>query len=672
LLSAHGTLIGVAIPSEARPLWADRPSTRPSLGELHRQMLRIRRFEERAAELFKAGEILGTAHSCVGQEAVAVGVGAVLRADDYVVGHHRSHGHVIAKGGDLHAMMAELLGRRTGYCRGLGGSMHIADLSLNILGCNGIVGAPLPIGVGAALSSRLRGSGQVAVVFFGDGGANQGAAHEAMNLAATWELPVVFVCENNQFALSVGWRDGRAVEDIAVRAAGYGMPGEIVDGNDVLAVEETAGRHVEAARRGEGPSLIEAKTFRRMAHSMRANLPDTRDQELVQAWEARDPVPRFEALLVELGELDAAAIESIQAEVEDEVEAAIARALADDLADPADMDVAVYERHVATYPPPAAGERALTFTQALREGLWQEMEADESVFVMGEDVGKVGGVFRATEGMHERFGPDRVRDTPISECGFVGAGIGAALTGMRPVVELQFSDFVTVAMDQLANQAAKLRFMMGGSPRIPLVVRGASGGGVRLAAQHSQSLEALFCHLPGLVVVMPSNPADAKGLLAASIRDDNPVIFLEQAEPVPEERYAVPLGTAALVREGSDVTIVATGAMVPLALRAAGQLEREGTSVEVIDPRTLYPLDLESILASVARTSRVVVAHEAVSFCGVGAEIAASIAQHGFWDLDAPPVRVGAPHRPIPYQKDLELQTIPGVAEIVAAVRTLR
>src|SRR5262245_35997106 len=347
-LAAHGTLIGVAIPSEARPLWADRPPARPSLAELHRQMLRIRRFEERAAELFKAGEILGTAHSCVGQEAVAVGVGAVLRPDDYVVGHHRSHGHVIAKGGDLHAMMAELLGRRTGYCRGLGGSMHIADLSLNILGCNGIVGAPLPIGVGAALSSRLRGSGQGAVCFCGDGGANQGAAHEAMNLAATWELPVVFVCENNQFALSVGWRDGRAVEDIAVRAAGYGMPGEIVDGNDLLAVEDSAGRHVEAARSGEGPSLIEAKTFRRMAHSMRANLPDTRDQELVQTWEARDPLPRFEALLAELGELDAAALETVQAEVEDEVETAIARAMADELAAPDDMDVAVYERHVTS------------------------------------------------------------------------------------------------------------------------------------------------------------------------------------------------------------------------------------------------------------------------------------------------------------------------------------
>jgi pyruvate/2-oxoglutarate/acetoin dehydrogenase E1 component len=316
--------------------------------------------------------------------------------------------------------------------------------------------------------------------------------------------------------------------------------------------------------------------------------------------------------------------------------------------------------------------------EAIRESLLQEMETDEAVIVMGEDIGRVGGVFRATDGLYERFGAERVRDTPISECGFVGAGVGAALTGLRPVVELQFYDFATVAMDQIANQAAKLRFMMGGSPRIPLVVRGASGGGVRLAAQHSQSLEAIFCHLPGLVVVMPSSPFEAKGLLSAAIRDDNPVMFLEQKqlffgepEAVPEESYALPLGRARVAREGSDVTVVATGALVTHALRAAKELERDGTSVEVVDPRTLYPLDLDTILASVAKTSRVVVAHEAVSFCGIGAEIAAEIAQHGFWDLDAPPVRVGAPHRPIPYEKSLELQTIPGSAEIVAAVRSL-
>jgi pyruvate/2-oxoglutarate/acetoin dehydrogenase E1 component len=300
------------------------------------------------------------------------------------------------------------------------------------------------------------------------------------------------------------------------------------------------------------------------------------------------------------------------------------------------------------------------------------------VIVLGEDIGRAGGVFRATEGLYERFGAERVRDTPLTESGFIGCGIGAALTGLRPVVELQFSDFAGVAFDQIMNQAAKLRFMMGGTPSLPLVLRMVSGGGVRLGAQHSQSLEALFAHIPGLVVAMPSNPYDAKGLLAAAIQDDNPVIFLEQKllffdEPtgVPEERYAIELGKARIVRPGTDVTVIALGALVPQALRAARELEREGIDVEVLDPRTLVPLDTDAIAASVAKTHRVVVAHEAVRFGGFGGEIAAHIGEHCFWELDAPVVRVGAPSHPIPYQKDLELATLPGAAQIAAAIRSL-
>jgi pyruvate/2-oxoglutarate/acetoin dehydrogenase E1 component len=297
---------------------------------------------------------------------------------------------------------------------------------------------------------------------------------------------------------------------------------------------------------------------------------------------------------------------------------------------------------------------------------------------MGEDIGRVGGLFRATEGLYERYGAARIRDTPLTESGFVGCGIGAALTGLRPVVELQFSDFAGVAFDQIMNQAAKLRFMMGGTPSVPLVLRMVSGGGVRLGAQHSQSLEALFAHIPGLVVVMPSSPFDAKGLLAAAVQDDNPVIFLEQKllffgepVPVPEERYAIELGKGSVVRPGTDVTVVALGAMVPHALRAARELEAEGVSVEVVDPRTLVPLDTDTIAMSVAKTHRLVVAHEAVQFGGFGAEIAAHVGEHCFWDLDAPVVRVGAPSYPIPYQKDLELATLPGPAEIAAAIRSL-
>ena len=552
------------------PTIADRPSERPPLVEQYRRMLLIRVFEERAAELFQQGVIFGTAHSCVGQEAIAVGAAGAMRETDYLVGHHRSHGHLIAAGADLHRMMAEMFGKRTGYCKGLGGSMHIADLSLDILGCNGIVGAGLPHACGAALTATLRGTGQATVAYFGDGAAGQGAAHEAMNLAATWRLPVVFICENNQFALSADWRTQRAVEDLADRAAGYGMPGEIIDGNDLLAVEDAVGRALEIARAGGGPTFLEMKTFRRMQHSMRANLPDVRDPAVIDEWEPKDPLPRFEARVRAAGELDDELAATIDRDVRAEVEAAIESALADEDASPDDLLPAVFGPHRRYPEPPEPGDRPLGFVAALREALDLELAADPDVIVMGEDIGRVGGLFRATEGLYERYGADRIRDTPLTESGFVGCGIGAALTGLRPVVELQFSDFAGVAFDQIMNQAAKLRFMMGGSPKIPLVIRMASGGGVRLGAQHSQSLEALFAHIPGLVVVMPSNPFDAKGLLAAAIQDDNPVIFLEQKllffgdpVPVPEERFAITLGQARVVRPGTDVTIVALGAVGP-------------------------------------------------------------------------------------------------------------
>jgi 2-oxoisovalerate dehydrogenase E1 component len=660
--------------------WAipDRPADRPPLVEQYRLMALIRRFEDRATELFTEGVIFGTAHSCVGQEAIAVGAPAVMRRTDYLVGHHRSHGHLIAAGADLRRMMAEMFGKRTGYCKGLGGSMHIADLSLQILGCNGIVGAGLPHATGAALTAKIRATGQAVVAFFGDGAAGQGAAHEAMNLAATWSLPVVFVCENNQFALSADWRVQRAVADLADRAVGYGMPGEIVDGNDVLAVEAAVDRALARARDGAGPTLLEMKTFRRMQHSMRANLPDVRDAGLVAEWEAKDPLPRFERLLRERGELDDAHVESLWRDVEREVEDAIATALADPPADADDLMPAVLapqRRHPA---PAAETERALGFVAAVREALELELEADPDVILMGEDVGRVGGIFRATEGLYERFGPERIRDTPLTESGFVGCGIGAAITGLRPVVELQFSDFAGVAFDQIMNQAAKLRFMMGGEPSIPLVLRMVSGGGVRLGAQHSQSLEALFAHLPGLVVVMPSTPYDAKGLLSAAIQGDNPVVFLEQKQlffdepsPVPRERYGIELGVGRVVREGTDVTVVALGALVAHTLRAARELETDGVSVEIVDPRTLAPLDIGLIAESVAKTGKLVVAHEATQFCGFGAEVAAHVAEHCFWDLDAPVVRVGAPSHPVPYEKDLEASMLPGPAEIASAVRGL-
>ena len=645
------------------------------LESLYTTMVKVRRFDEKTAELFNAGLVKGTAHSYVGEEAVAAGACANLREDDYIVGTHRGHGHCIAKGARVDRMMAELMGRETGYCRGLGGSMHIAALDLNILGCNGIVAAGLPIGTGAALAAKIRKTDRVVIAFFGDGGANQGVVHEAMNLAAVWKLPIVFLCENNQYALSTASKRTTAGESIAARAAGYAIPGLRVDGNDVLAVYEAVRAAVARARAGDGPSLIEAVTYRWGGHSMRANLPEYRTKEEERAWVERDPIARFAndlkdrklATPMRLKELE----ESVELELDGAVE--FAKTSAEPTVEL--MEASVYAPRVEVAEPTVKAGRDLTMAEALNEALRGEMERDARVFVMGEDVGLIGGIFGVTRGLREKFGEDRVRDTPISEATFLGAGVGAAIAGLRPVVEIQIFDFVAMTMDQIVNQAAKFRYMLGGRPTVPLVIRGPQGGGIRLAAQHSQSLEAWFVHVPGLVVVAPSTPYDAKGLLASAIRDDNPVILLEHKVlyavkgPVPAEPYAIPLGRADVKRAGSDVTVVATQAMVARALAAAAELEKEGVSVEVIDPRTLVPLDEATLLASVAKTGRLVIVHEAVKRGGWGAEVAALVAERAIDTLDAPIVRVAARNVPMPYNDSLERAAIPTQQDIATAIR---
>ena len=647
--------------------------------DLYRTMRRIRAFDEKVAELFQGGEIKGTAHSYVGQEAVAAGVCASLGPEDFMASHHRGHGHCIAKGARLDLMMAELMGRESGYCQGLGGSMHIADLGLNILGANGIVGAAMPLSTGAGLAARLDGSGRVAVAFFGDGAANQGVFHESLNLASVWKLPIVFICENNQYALSTSFRDTTSVDQVAERATAYGIPGRTIDGNDVVEVYETVREAVERARAGEGPTLIEAMTYRWGGHSMRANIRDPRGEEEYAAWMARDPVGRAEREIVEVEIVDETGVEAIGADVVKELDTAVefGRTAAQPAADV--LRTAVYAPHEAFEEPEPARRRngrSLTFVEALNEAFHQEMERDSRVVVMGEDVGATGGIFGATKGLIEKYGKDRVRDTPISEAGFVGCGVGAAIAGLRPVVEIQIFDFIALTMDMLVNQAAKFRFMLGGKNTVPVVIRGPQGGGIRMAAQHSQSLEAWFTHVPGLVVVAPSGPYEAKGLLTAAIRDSNPVIFLEAklqylepAGPVPEEAYAIPIGKAAVKREGTDVTVVATMAMVPRALAAAESLARQGHSVEVIDPRTLKPLDEDTLLASVRKTRRLVIAHEACLTGGFGAEVAALAAEKAFDWLDAPVARVAALDTPMPYNEALERQVIPSQQRIADAIR---
>jgi 2-oxoisovalerate dehydrogenase E1 component len=658
-----------------------RPPTTLDTTRLERFLLdlvRVRRFDERTIELFNAGVIKGTAHSCVGQEAIAVGACAALRADDYVVSHHRGHGHCIAKGADTTRMMAELMGRETGYCRGLGGSMHIAALDKGILGANGIVGAGMGLGTGAALSARMRDTDQICLVFFGDGAANEGIFHEAFNLAALWRLPVVFFCENNQFGLSTAMADSTAIDRLSKRSAGYGIPGETIDGNDVSTVFEAVERAAARARAGEGPTFIEAITWRWGDHSMRANLPRYRSEAEEAAQRKGDPIARLEARLAER-QVRPERIAAIRAEAEAEIETAIETAKAAPEPAFAVLADSVVAPHApfAAEPGEASSSRIISMTDAIREAIDGEMARDLSVFVIGEDVGRIGGIFGCTRGLIDKYGAERLRDTPISEGIIANAAVGAAITGLRPIVEIQIFDFVTLMMDAIVNQAAKFRTMLGGAPKVPVVFRGPQGGGIRLAAQHSQSLEAWFCHVPGLVVMAPSTPYDAKGLLASAIRDDNPIVFLEhkllyvQAKgPAPEASYAIPIGKADVKRAGKDCTVVATMAMVAPALAAAKQLARdEGIEVEVIDPRTLRPLDAETILTSVRKTNRCVVVHEGWTKFGFGAEVAALIMEQAFDWLDAPVSRVGMADVPMPYNDTLERAVIPSAADIVAAVK---
>ena len=638
-------------------------------------MLLIREFEQRVSVLYADGEIPGFVHLSIGQEAAAVGACWPLRSTDLVTSTHRGHGHCLAKGLDPEAMFAELMGRDAGVNRGRGGSMHIADPRLGILGANGIVGAGVPIAAGAATAAQLRAGGDVVVAFFGDGAPAQGAFHEAVNLAAVWRLPLVLFCENNGYAeFSPAERHHAA--KLAQRAAGYGLRHVAVDGNDVVATATVMEEVVAAVRGGEGPVFVEAATYRWRGH-YEGDPERYRSSDELEEWKARDPLVIHERRLREAGVGDdevRVLAESVGATLDAAV--AAARTLAEP--DPATLGAFVVRDRPSVAEPPALAPDAPVFRtmDAVHDALEVELAADPRVFVAGIDVGEGGNVFGLTRGLHERFG-DRVRDTPISEAAIVGLAVGAAMAGMHPVVEVMYLDFLGVCFDQLLNQAAKLPYMTGGLAEMSLTVRTQFGAGRSSGSQHSQSLEALLAHVPGLTVVMPSTPADTYGLLRAAIGDPNPVVFIENRQiygmkgPRPPADHVVPIGVSSVVRPGTDVTVVSVSRMVHEALAAAETVAGEGISAEVIDLRTIAPLDTGPILASVAKTSRLLIAHEATLPFGIGAEIAATVAREGFWDLDAPIERIGAAATPTPYAPSLERAWLPDRADIADAIRRL-
>ncbi|MCE5218877.1 dehydrogenase E1 component subunit alpha/beta [bacterium] len=706
-------------------------------------MLAIRSFEETIVKL-KGGKyeplagykFIGATHLSMGQEAVAVGAVSVLKADDYITSTHRGHGHSIAKGafalekqtpeylmdfvggeGDpkdprglldcalqmhLNRTMAELFGKEEGYCRGRGGGMHIADFHAGHLGANAIVGGSYAIAAGAAMASDKLGNGRVCLCFVGDGATNNGIAHEAYNFASMAQFkkgcPVIFLVENNQYGMT-GQERGEVtgIEYLAQRGAGYNpenMHAEVINGMDVLAVRDAVERAVEKCRKGEGPVLLEAMTYRYMGHSLSDTRETYRTKEEEAAWEKKDAIRAFMGALVKSGVATKDEVKLRRELARERIERAAIYAsnatdpdpstiyeglYADSTSDKVDPKYATSASELQTEPTRQRrdGQGKILYRHAVIEALTEEMLRDKRVVLYGEDVADYGGAFQATKGLLEIFGRDRVFNSAISEAGIIGTGTGAAMAGLRPVVELMYIDFILMAMDQVGNQAAKNRYMFGGKAKIPLVIRTTIGGGKGYAGQHSQSLEAVATMFPGLKVVAPATAYDVKGLLKASIRDDNPVVFIEhqncytERDEVPEDDYTIPLGVARVAREGTDVTVVAYSFMYWRAMQAAELAAEEGISVEVVDPRTLLPLDVDTIVASVEKTGRLLVVQQAPSIGCYGEHIAYAVQNRCFGKMKSAARIVAAHDVPPPMAASLENENLPTPEKILANLKQL-
>jgi len=717
--------------------------------ELLDDMLAIRELEEMIVRLRSGGydvlpgyDYRGPTHVSIGQEGTAVGASSALRPDDNITSSHRGHGDAIAKGFAAIRLMsdeqlrarvpgstatdhdelleaaleehvfrtvAELFGKEEGYCRGRGGGMHIGDFSTGHLGANAIVGGSVPIATGAAMAIRYERSDRIVCCFAGDGAYANGVVLESLNWAAQHQwtnhlagdraggLPIIYFIQNNHYGMTHRTdEEVMGIRHLARRAAGFSesnMHAEVVNGMDVLAVRDAIRRAADRCRRGDGPVLIEASTYRYYGHSLSdpRNEYRTRDEE--QAWRAVDPIAALRRQLVETGLADEARVSAIETRARERNARAAVRASQASDPDPADLlaflytdtvadEVPAAARDIVTYADPPVAKRdaagAISYRDALREALVEEMARDARVIHYGEDVADYGGAFKLSKGLMETFGRERVFNTPISEACICGTAVGAAIVGARPVVELMYMDFALMASDQIANQAGKWHYMSGAQVEVPLVIRASVGAGKGYGGQHSQSLESIFTHIPGMVVVYPATPADAKGLLKTAIRSNDPVLFVESQGLyptkgiVPDGEHLVPFGTARVARDGDEATIVAWGPAVLDALAAAETLQTEhGLSTEVIDLRSLVPLDMETVLGSVRKTGHCVVASQAILIGSYVNEIVARIQLEAFDHLDGPVGRIGAANGISPQASGLEAAFLPSADDIVRAVQAI-
>ena len=636
--------------------------TQETLLHLYEQLARPRLIEEKMLNLLRQGRI-SKWFSGIGQEAISVGAACALLPDEVIFTMHRNLGVFTAREVPLDRMFCQWQGKRLGYTKARDRSFHFGAMEHSIVGMISHLGPQLSLAAGVAMAHKLRHEGRVSLAFTGEGATSQGEFHEALNVAAVWKLPVIFLIENNGYGLSTMANEQYACKDLVDRAQGYGMRSAKIDGNNILEVYSTIKNIAEEMRKDPQPFLLECITFRMRGHEEASGTKYV-PKELMDEWGKKDPIENYEQWLLKEGILTDSFVKSLKERYKKEVQTAV-----DVMFNEPEPEADTEEELVDVYAPdtmsniqyPMSNVQEMRFIDAISDGLREAMRRHPELVLMGQDIADYGGVFKITNGFTEEFGKDRVRNTPLCESAIVGIGLGLSLKGIKSMVEMQFADFVTCGFNQIVNNLAKLHWRWGQTA--DMVIRMPTGGGSGAGPFHSQSNEAWFTHIPGLKVVYPSTPADAKGLLLAAFEDPNPVMYFEhkalyrsESGPVPAGYYTTEIGKARQVREGKTVSILTYGLGVRWAEQTADEMSLDA---DIVDLRSLVPLDYEAITASVKRTNRVLILHEDTLFGGIGGEIAAWISEHLFEYLDAPVMRAASLDTPVPFAIPLEQNFFP-------------
>ena len=630
--------------------------------KLYQRMLKPRLIEEKMLILLRQGKI-SKWFSGIGQEAIAVGVTSALRPDEYILPMHRNLGVFTTRNIPLHRLFSQWQGKGNGFTKGRDRSFHFGTQEYKIVGMISHLGPQLGVADGIALADLLKQNNKVTAVFTGEGGTSEGDFHEALNLAAVWDLPVLFCIENNGYGLSTPTNEQYRCENLADKGIGYGMESHIVEGNNILEVFSQVDFICNSMRKNPRPVLLEFRTFRMRGHEEASGTKYV-PQQLLDAWEEKDPIVNFENFLLEEKILSAHLIETFKNEIYAEIDYDLKKAFAENEIEVDETKELkdVYKEFDYQQINHNSTTKNIRLIDAVSQGLKQSMERHENLVVMGQDIADYGGVFKITEGFVEAFGKDRVRNTPICESAVVSAAMGLSINGVKSVVEMQFADFVSTGFNPVVNYLAKVHYRWG--EHADVVIRMPCGAGMGAGPFHSQTNEAWFTKTPGLKVVYPAFPYDAKGLLATSINDPNPVLFFEHKglyrniyQDVPEDYYTLPFGKASLLREGADITVVSYGLGVHWALESLN--DNPDIKADLIDLRTLQPMDMDAIYTSVKKTGKLIILQEDSLFGGVASDICALVVENCFEFLDAPVKRVASLETPIPFSKNLENNYLP-------------